>query len=321
MPRRTMTVTRLSYQKRNARSKWLDVAKLPDDDDLLHFFYAFANSLKNDALVEDDHERYNKIEKLAPFGRTLGIVTAPGRFGEEGEVRNVRTGAVASTYGKDQANTVTTHAVLVVPKKGTAALLFTEKAAGVGGTSRLLDLFKTAFQARYNQFTFRPETIVEGDLWLKNAQLEKVTATLHNYSSDAADKNKPKIVGDLQHSLSPRQGNKYLPAEIWTKLKARQLDEGSLLGFPNNEQPDEIVVRVGSGGVSKSFVLGKEKSAGVSYRLTGAKESALSEAAILKFCLEEADDIFERLGVDWDYTQSVGTWSSEEVSRRWGDSS
>ncbi|MCZ4077823.1 hypothetical protein O1W68_07720 [Rhodococcus sp. H36-A4] len=315
MPRRTLTVTKITYQKRNSRNKFLNVAELPDRRDMLFLFHGFAKGLDSTRLVDRSAEKYAAISKLEPVGRTLGIQTLSGKFGEEGETRDIDTHRVIQRFVKKNANAVLTHGVLLVPKMGTSALLFIERSGGMGGSSDLVKLFKEDFQTTYPDYTMQLTSLVEKEAWLEHAQLERVSATLHGHSADVTNKTVGKVVGDLQHVLTPPKGE-HLPNALWKALRNKNINRGKLLAFPDGHDPDEVVVALSSGSTRKTFVLGREKTPSISYLLSDSNQAPKNSRAVLRFCLDEATSLFKNVGVEWEYSHSAGVWSPADLTHR-----
>lgn len=315
LPRRTMTVMRIGYHKVRQPKAPLDVANLPDGRDLLLFFHKFVDDIQSTPgrLVLSALEKYSSIEAVHPAGRTVSVVMEVGRFGESGRVKNVRTHAEEHQYDGGSASAVTTSSVLLVPKTGTSALLYLERASGgQTGMTRLVDLFAEEFRSRYPEYILRRESIVESDAWLQHAKLKQVSAVLHGHSTDMAD-GKPAVAGDLRHTLTPSRGSAYLPDKLLSALRDRKIKRSSLLGFVVGGEPDEVEISLESGSRRKTFVLGREKAPAIRYVVTNAGERALDHNGILKFVLDEAGDHFKALGVDWEYAHSVGQWTAEDL--------
>lgn len=140
MSRRTISVTQIQVHRRYKTADLCDVAALPDGADLLHLFHGLVKDADPKHLVDEDAERYNSVETISPQGRTLTLELAVGRFGDQGWNRNVTTHTITHQHGADEAHTVATRAMLVVPKSGTSALLFIEHASNIGGGTALLRL-------------------------------------------------------------------------------------------------------------------------------------------------------------------------------------
>lgn len=317
MPRRTMTVTKLSYHKARKPKDLLDVANLPDGRDLLTLFHAFVRDLDRQSLVVSALERYSSVESVHTAGRTLTVAMEVGRFGEAGRVKNVRTHAREHEYDGQSVSAVVTSSVLVVPKTGTSALLYLERASGgQSGMTRLLDLFESGFKDRYPEYILTNHSLIESKAWLAHAKLKRVSAVIYGHSTDMTD-GAPAVAGDLRHTLTPSRGDKYLPDSLLRALRDRKIKRASLLGFADGGEPDEVEVSLESNSRSKTFLLGREKAPNIRYVVTSAGEPAKNPSGILQFCLTEATDHFKALGVDWEYAHSVGQWSREQLEESW----
>ncbi|WP_032369210.1 hypothetical protein [Rhodococcoides fascians] len=313
-----MTVASFSYHPPRKKKDLRNVAALPDGADLLHLFHGFVKGAVADDLVRTDIEKYSSVEKLEPFGRTLTLTLEVGRFGEDGRVKNRHTHAVEHTYDKDRVNAVKTHGVVLVPKEGTHALFFVERAAGIGGMTRLMEQFELAFRKRYGSDKWIPkfETLIEPEQWLDHVDLTSVTAVRYDYEADFTRKGIPKVMGTLETTLNPSKGQDSLPDKLWANLRNSSVKDAALLAFEGiAEQPDELRLKVNDRtNKTKTFILGAEKQPPVQYLLTDAGQAQKNSSGVLQFCLDEADDIFPSLGVDWETTDQVGTWTSAQLN-------
>lgn len=301
-----MGVTRLWYHTRRKTDDLGNVAELPDKTDLLEAFQAFAaTGLNDDSLVRRETESYVRLRGFKPIGRSITFEFESGRFGEDGTIRDVRTHAEIGTYGRGNATTVITHGVLLVPKTGTSALIFSERSGGQGGMSGLLDRYVELFNSRSENHIMKKQSVVKTEAWLKAAKLLKVQGTVRKHRTDRASDPADRVVGDLTHTFAPTQGEKYLPRRIWEGLRDHRIDRAKFLGFEEGTELDEVDVTLTDGTQSKKFELGREKTPALNLVLTTSGQAAPTSGKVLNTALDEAAEIFRYYGIEWSEASAI----------------
>lgn len=313
MARRSISVTQIQVHRRYQTDDHCDLAALPDDADLLHLVHGLLRDSDRKHLVDTDSERYNSVENMMRSGRTLTLDMTVGRFGDQGWTRNVESHQVTHEHGGDEAHTVRTRALLVVPKKGTSALLFNEHASNIGGGRAVLNLLRKAWKGRYPDWTLKFASLVESEAWLQHAQLESVTAVLYGWNSDIADTGQKKVIGDLRHTLEPPKGRRFFPETLWHQLRDNKIKRGKLLGFGDETEPEEVKVTLEHDNLTKTFVLGNEKTPAVRYAFADNGDPMPSTEYFRNFCLDETKELFKPLGCEWKQSWAAGAWSKEAL--------
>lgn len=308
MPRRTMTITKIWYHpKRKTKVEdWGLMSELPDGRDMVDVFEKFARSdVTNDTLVRLDRETYAVVTDVLRKGRSVTISTESGRFGEEVSVKNVKTHELKGKFTRDDAPIVVTHGVLLVPKLGNTALVFSERSAGQGGMTALLKKFIERFHGLYPDHMIKTATVVQKDAWLKHARLTKVVGTVRKYNTDEATDSGEHVIGELTHTLVPERDKKYFPLPIWQALRDRKINRAKFLNFAEGTELDTFDVTASDGTQKKTFEIGDEKTPPLSLVLTSAGQVAFTSEKILQRVLNEAADIFKDLGIEWSETDAV----------------
>lgn len=319
---RTMTVTKISYgeaRTRNPLKKALDVSDLPDRRDLLLLLHGLLKHLPDSALVNVEKKTYAKITELDPVGRRLLVSLECGHFGDPGRVVDVSNHQETHKHGDNEAHVVVLRALILVPLKSRAALMFVEHGRGRSAGGKLLVAIRKAWMDDYSMHTLHTETITRQDAWLQAAELEGVTATVYGHTRDVADQAIPSKLGDLNLALKPPKGERTLPRGLWDALAKHKLKRAELLGLPDDLEPDEVRVQVGDGQQTKMFVLGKETTPPVRYLLTDDGEPAMTDQDFVAFCFSEVEaDAFASVGVQWHTDQNKGDWSASDLEVKWG---
>lgn len=316
-----MTVTELWVHPKGNRKERLDLSKLPDGD-LLHLFRSFAIEVTPHQLKNDSKESHAMVVGDEPLGRSVTLAVEVGRYGEQGRLVNTDTMAEKAKFSKQDAIQVITHGVLVLPEGAKSALLFLERANNQCGVVRLLELFRERFAVCYPDLRLESDSVVESEAWLESAQLVRVSAYRRHKLQDKADNYEnaqdPKYAGELTHSLVPRPGAQALAKSIFNDLRNGTLKVGELLSFAEDDEESEAEVTLEGNGKRKTFIIGRERRPSVSYPLSNYNEDAWALQRIRNhvFAKELAGDLFDRIGVDWTYANTVGTWTDEQLGAK-----
>ncbi|RIS08438.1 hypothetical protein [Mycobacteroides abscessus] len=303
-----MTITRIWYHpirktKVQDQGQW---CQLPDGRDIVDLFETFADKeINNDTLVRPDRETYARVTRVTRKGRSVLVETESGRFGEEVSVKNVKTHELKGKFTRDHAPIVVTHGVLLVPKTGTSALVFSERSAGQGGMTGLLSAFTEKFQGLYPDYKLKSATVVQTDAWLKHAKLTKVVGTVRKYTTDEATDTGDEVVGVLSHTLLPEKEQKYFPPVVWEHLRDKKINRAKFLNFAEGTELDTFDITVSDGSQSKTFEIGDERTPPIRLLLTDAGQVALNREKILKRVLDEAPAIFKEYGIEWSETDAL----------------
>ncbi|ORL11664.1 hypothetical protein A6I85_17255 [Prescottella equi] len=290
--------------------------------DLLHAFHFFAGELGPKELIKTATESFANPVALEPIGRTVGMSFEVGQFGEEGTLTDVTTMTESGKFTKNDARSVTTQSVMLLPPRGTSALVFIERAQGRSGVVRVLDLFAEKFRRAYPDYILETESIVETEAWLKHAQVTRISAHAIKKSSDKAGNlpsSKPVVtepVGELAHTLVPMRGKKFIARSIYDRLTAGALKPGQLLAFNDDEEASAVEITMSYNNQTKTFILGREKSPSLSLQITRPGEDAWDLNKFCNFAFDRAGDLFKRLKLEWSETDSIGAWTEEDLARK-----
>jgi hypothetical protein len=306
MAKRTMGVTRIWFHTRRKPDDVGNVAELPDGPDLLDAFESFSQrGITPDSLVRRETESYVRLQQQQRAGRAIVFEFESGRFGEEGKIRDVRTHQEIGEFTRDNATAVITHGVLLVPRSGHSALVFSERSSGQGGMPGLVDQFIEVFNARNPGHIMKKQAVVRTDAWLQRAQLTKVEGTVRKYRTDVATEQGEVVLGDLTHTFGPPRGSKYIPRVVLEGLRNRHINRAQFLGFAEGTELDEVDVTLSDGTQSKTFEIGNERTPNLNLVLTGSGAAAPTAAKVLNTALNEAADIFRHYGIDWSEADAI----------------
>ncbi|AFR47977.1 hypothetical protein KTR9_1337 [Gordonia sp. KTR9] len=294
-----MTISRLWFHEFRKPSMVQDLPLLPDGRDLIDVFEAHANLAKSSSLVRNRNETYAVVTNVDRDDRALTVTFRSGRFGEDGEITDVGSGASRGTFRRTDATTVITHGVLLVPRSGTSALAFTERSGGFGGMSHLVETFNEWFDGVFHDHRMKRDTVVQSDAWLKRADLMKVTGTIRKHKSDIATDGQDEVLGTLKHVIEPGGREKYFPRRLRDRLMENKINRNKFLAFDESDVVDEIDITLGDGDQEKTFEIDDEKTPTLRLVLTKSGESPLSAEKVKKRAMSEAADIFAHYDVEW----------------------
>lgn len=299
----------------------MDLSALPDGD-LLHLFRSFAVNLPPDALHDKKNESHALVLDEQHQGRSLALTIEVGRYGEKGRVVDTTTMTEKLTFESTDAIQVITHGVLLLPAKAKSALLFVERANNQSGVLKLLEQFTKHFRLCYPDHILEADAVVESEAWLHHAQLLRVSAHRHYKQQDRFDNyedaHNESIAGELAYTLVPKAGRKWLPRWIFDGLMGGTVKASQLLSFPEDTEESETEVTLEGNGRKKTFIIGKERRPSVSWPLSDHNEEAWSLDKIRSYVFgpDRAKDVFDRFGIDWTESNTLGAWTTEEMEAK-----
>lgn len=302
MARRTATISHLRYWKKYARGddKAKDFARLPDGADFLDMVADLWAALTPDQMMDPTKFRYCRplVGREIRRGRTLTLVAEVGSYGDPASLRDADTAEERYRHDGELSHVVEVRVVLVVPGRGTSALLFIEHAAEGSLGRPLLDAISDAWSTRYPEWTLEAETLVRPEAWLANAQLEEVVAQGWGWH-DVADAGVPRRLGRVTSVLRPDHGDGFLPIGILASLQSKHVSAAALLGL--TAEPEEVKVRVGDGNQSKTFIIGRERTPPIRMLVTDHGTRSPTAEGFRAWSVGQASEHFHHVGVDWDH--------------------
>ncbi|SOC53538.1 hypothetical protein SAMN05660748_4489 [Blastococcus aggregatus] len=315
MPRRTVTVTRIWATTRRRPNELLDLSAIEGKHDVLHLARAFYTALPPSELVDNAKERYVSIENDLPSGRTLGLELFAGHFGDEGPTRHVVTGQTTHTRGTLESSAAAVRAMLALPERSTSLLVFLEHAANDSAAWALIEPLRKWLRSRFMDYTWHSEGLVVPGAWHEGAELTEVSAVVHGHSPNIEDVGTPKIVGKLQHVLTPERGRRIFPRSLWSELLNGNVDRGALFGV-DDADVGEVFVQMMKDGRKKRFALGDPGAPLARWVITATGEPEPSAEEAFDFFLDMAPELFLAVGADWQSGDRYGDWPADVLDMR-----
>lgn len=313
MPRHTVTATRLWATTRRHPDDLQDMSALDGKHDVLHYCHAFFKALPPSQLVDNEKERYVSIEDMTPSGRTLLLDLYAGHFGNEGPTRHVVTGQTTHTRGKLESSSSAVRALIAIPERATSAIVFLEHAGNDSAAWALIEPLRKWLRDRFMDYTWRSESLVVPGAWHEGAELTEVSAVVHGHSPNIEDVGTPRVVGKLQHVLTPERSRRIFPRSLWTGLVDGKVDRGALFGVEDKDVGD-VFVQMMKDGRRKRFALGEPGAPLARWVITATGEPEPTSEEALDYFLDLAPDLFDAVGADWQSGDRYGDWPADALA-------
>lgn len=311
MPRRTMTfgkVTINESHRSNSEFELDDIQGL----DLLSEFSDWAEGLTKDHFTDGVKKRYGTKPVIDRYARFSLLSMRTGHFGSPGDlVIDVRNHGTKYKTAQNDSSTVETRCGLLVPPKSRIGLFFAEHQGHESCGSRVFSSFEAHLKDKAERtltgtsgtglrLTITRETLVSGEAWLKQASLEKISAMKYDKSTDVSDEIAA-VPLTYSRTLEPPKGTRFLPKWMKDLLFDTSIRRTSQLGFPTDEDYDELVATLGDGERRKTMVIGREKSPAIRKLLNDDGQPALDSTQLIHSFDQDAREFYEELEQSWSY--------------------
>jgi hypothetical protein len=299
--RHTLLVHHIWAHERRKTKKMVDLGNVAQSDvDLLDLIETRLRTLEQAPLKSGD--KFTRFDSHRRVGRSIEFTCSAGRYGADGEIVDIITGAIVGTLGRNHAPLAPIRNMIVVPAKGPSALLLTERFAQRGVFSVFADELELVFRERFDDLTLKIEALVEPRVWKEifdNVQLESIAAVAYK-KRDRGEKLKPQTVGVLRVERSGYRGS-HLNRDLLEAAIDQSVPPHELVGLehplPHDDQP-EVHVTVNDGEHTKTYVVGREKWPSVALVLQGDDDERPSNDEVFAFASEVAPSLLKRLDVD-----------------------
>lgn len=297
-------------RKKNSDMVLDDVAGIS----VLDEFETWAGSLDKSHFKNSTKKHYGTKPKMRRRNRIVVAQMRTGHYGTVGD-QVIDTSTHTKAYGTkaDDAQTVETRCAFLIPPGSRVGLFFTEKQAFESCGGMLLGSFSAHLKDSAEKIK-RPdgktyklkisiETVVEPDAWVATAHMQSVTAIKYEYTKDVGDEHATKSV-NMQYAttLQPVKGNPFLPDMVRDMVFDKKLEAAAHLGFPDDLNYDELIVKLGDGDQSKTMVIDKQKTPAIRVLLNDHGQSHLKLTELIATIDEEAKTFYERRKLSWDYS-------------------
>lgn len=317
MPKRTLGLETLRARDGHNRKKRFSDLTALEGLDVLELFHGWAKNVDPDSLVDHVKGRYLHITAVKPSGRSVLVTAESGYFGDPGKTLDVRTHGVAHQRTPDQSATIETRLLFTLPPGGQIGVFGVERQGTQGAGPRLISEFRLALLAKFPDYSFDSESLMETSSWVEGAKLlaVQVTATGYTLPNDIAQNLTaiPRELGRLKLELSPERGHEYLPSALLKGIRNGSIQATDIIGFKYADATDTLVT-VTRDGREKTFSIDNEKVPPVRVLLNPDGSPALTPNAFTRLCQTEVKDYFEGMGLTWSDQWRTGQWTTSQLA-------
>lgn len=218
MPNRSITAYSVQVYERGHRGKVKNLSEIGSNkQNLLTLFHGYIEAMRAqpDRFRDDSARRYVPITRVEPTSQIVIIEAEPGHYGLGGATRDAMTHQKQRDHQPGDSPGTPVRLLVAQAPDATVALTFVERVGSSSAGSDVVDGFTEAFKATFPDLNIDFEPVIEPQAWLAHASLDKVTVVDRHYSRDVGQGDtETKIVGTIEHILTPPQGSRYLPRRL-----------------------------------------------------------------------------------------------------------
>lgn len=311
MPRRVMTFGKITIKESRINNSEFDLDDIKGID-LLKEFSTWCGGLPKDHFTDSVKQRYGTKPAVDMYSRFALVTMRTGHFGTDGNlVINTRNHGTRYKTAEEDSSTVETRCGLLVPPKSKVGLFFFEHQGHDSCGSRIFASFDAHLKDKAEknfpgtkrgslQLTIKRETLVSGEAWIEAADLEKITALKYDKPTDISEDILETPL-TYSRSIEPPKGTRKLSSILKGRVFDGTVHPTSQLGFPTDEEYDDLVVSLGDGERSKQMVIGREKSPAIRKMLNDDGQPSLNPQQLISAFEEDAKDFFEGIDLSWSY--------------------
>jgi hypothetical protein len=311
VPRRVMTFGKITINESRIKDSEFDLDDIRGID-LLEEFSTWCGAVPKSHFTDTVKQTYGTKPVVDRYSRFSVVAMRTGHFGTDGNlVINIRNHGTKYKTDEDDSSTVETRCGLLVPPKSKVGLFFVEHQGHDACGSRIFSSFETHLKDKAErtmsgtrrasmQLVVKRETLVSGEAWIEAADLERITALKYDKPTDISEEI---VETPLTYSrtIEPPKGVRKLSNILKGRVFDGTVHPTSQLGFPTDEEYDDLVVSLGDGERRKQMVIGREKSPAIRKMLNDDGQQALTTTQLISSFEEDAKDFFEGLDLSWSY--------------------
>ncbi|QEP08771.1 hypothetical protein [Glutamicibacter sp. ZJUTW] len=311
MPRRTMTFGRITVKESRITDSEFELDDIQGLD-LLEEFSSWASGLPIDHFKDLARQRYGTKPTVDRYSRFTLLSMRTGHFGTAGDlVIDVSSHGTSYETLQNDSSTVETRCGLLVPPNSKIGLFFMEHQGHNACGSRIFSSFEAHLKDKAGRtlvgrkgnplkLVIDKQTLVSGSAWLERASLEKVSVMKYEKPIDVSD-SPVSVPLTYSRTLLPPKGVRWLPKWMKDILFDTSISGSSQIGFPTDEEFDEIVATLSDGEQTKTMVIGKEKSPAIRKLLNDDGQPALDAQMLIHSFDQDAQEYYSSQELDWSY--------------------
>jgi hypothetical protein len=300
MPRHSATAISFRYGERYQKgAPDCDLRSLPDETDFFDLaIEAWAGVTGKDRKREKVYDIADPIIR----GRVALLKGRIGHYGQPARIRNIDDDKVVTEHEGNLVNEPEARLVLAVPNTRPClrAYMVVEIIQEGSLKQPYLATLRELWNMKFPDFTLKVDNVAESEAWLETAEMTQIEIKYLDQQADIADNGDDTIAGIVTSVLKP-QKNKYFPKRALKLLRDNKKLAGRLVGrSDDSEEPDSISVTMEGGGRTKTFAIDQERTPMARWLFSDYGMPALSDDAHIRRCIQEVNDIMERVGGRWD---------------------
>lgn len=300
MPRHTATAISFKYHEKYRRgAPDCDLRTLPDGTD---FFDFAVEAWKGVSTKDQELEKVYDITEPVIHGRIALLKGRIGHYGEPARIRNIDDDKIIVEHDGNLVNEPRVRLVLAVPDTHPClhAYMVVEMIQEGSLKRPYVTALRELWNTKFPRFTLKVDNIAESESWLETAEMTKIEVKYLDQQADIADQGEEVIAGSVTSVLKPAKG-KYFPRPTLNLVRDNKKLAGRLVGRSDDDkEPDSISVTMEGSGKTKTFAIDEERTPMARWLFSDYGTPALSDGAHIRRCVEEVNDIMERVGGRWD---------------------
>ncbi|MEV1003579.1 hypothetical protein [Nonomuraea sp. NPDC050202] len=290
--------------------------------DLIHLIHGFLRDVQAEPLRNNLYEHYLSIEDVSANGRCITFTAEYGKFGLQGNIKNVRTNEKTHQYGEDESPVIPVRHMVVVPTNKDTALFFAERCGNRGAATMFLTQLLKAFRRRFadqGNLMLRKESLTDERSWqqfLERARLTQIKVVRYDVGHDLADGLSVSNIGDLEYTIKPVRTGALGKSLMDRLLNQTVKVETQILGLRDGVDADEVRLKLTDGEQQRSIVLGDDNFPTLVYPIRSTGDERPSDDYVYKEMNDKieqlARDLLLELPSDW----MTGAWDAAATSVR-----
>ncbi|WP_405087973.1 hypothetical protein [Microbispora sp. NBC_01389] len=290
--------------------------------DLSHLTHAFVKDIQKRPFKNEQFGHYLSVERVQAEGRCISFSAEYGRYGVEGNIKNVRTNRKTHKYGADESPVVSVRNMLVVPPNADAAIFLAERCGGRGAATAFLGHLIKSFNRRFanEHLVLRKEGIADKEAWNKfveKARLTQIKAIRYTQGHDIADGVnglQATNIGKLEYTVKPKRSSS-LAKQLMSMIMDQSIKpETQILGLREGFEVDEIRLQLTDGDQQKEVIMGRDGFPTLVYPIKVAEGERPSDEVIYDFMADIAQQLAQGLLLELPSDWRTGSWGRKSKS-------
>ncbi|MFG2078692.1 hypothetical protein [Nonomuraea maritima] len=289
--------------------------------DLIHLIHGFLHDIQAEPLRNNLYEHYLSIEDVSASGRCITFTAEYGKFGLQGNIKNVRTNEKTHQYGEDESPVIPVRHMLVVPTNKNTALFLAERCGNRGAATMFLTQLLKAFRRKFTDqgLVLRKESLTDERSWqqfLERSRLTQIKVVRYDVGHDLADGLSVSNIGNLEYTIKPVRSGALGKSLMHSIFNRTVKVETQILGLRDDVNADEVRLQLTDGEQQRSILLGEDGFPTLVYPIKNTGDERPSDDHVYREMTSRveqlAGDLLLGLSSDW----MSGAWDTAATSIR-----